>query len=177
MIRKYAEIFCWKNVSSFCSAKATHIFSAKIIRIWYIESAKTVNEMTLNELVKLTLLWTTGPRSLNECFWLVWSYRPSQHYKGQVEPVSLPNHTFPGQDQSSVLVLILSPQTDSCPSWISRRERMTIENTSCSNQQKRENDHRKYFMLNLNENNVGAHGGDITCHLLITSWTHIQLSN
>ena len=48
---------CWnfwpKNVSSFCSAKATakatHIFSAKNIRILYIESAKTVNEMTLNE--------------------------------------------------------------------------------------------------------------------------------
>ena len=35
----------------------THIFSAKIIRILFIESAKTVNEMTLNELVKLT----TGP--------------------------------------------------------------------------------------------------------------------
>ena len=61
MIRKYAEIFCWKNVSSFCSAKATHIFSAKNIRILYIESTKTVNEMTLNELVKLTMLWTTGP--------------------------------------------------------------------------------------------------------------------
>ena len=61
MIRKYADIFCWKNVSSFCSAKATHIFSAKNIRILYIESAKTVNEMTLNELVKLTTLWTTGP--------------------------------------------------------------------------------------------------------------------
>ena len=30
----------------------THIFSAKNIRILYIESAKTVNEMTLNELVK-----------------------------------------------------------------------------------------------------------------------------
>ena len=60
---KYAEIFCWKNVSSFCSAKATHIFSAKNIRILYIESAKTVNEMTLNELVKLTTLWTTGPWS------------------------------------------------------------------------------------------------------------------
>ena len=40
--------------------KATHIFSAKNIRILYIESAKTVNEMTLNELVKLTKLWTTG---------------------------------------------------------------------------------------------------------------------
>ena len=63
MIRKYAEIFCWKNVSSFCSAKATHIFSAKNIRILYIESVKTVNEMTLNELVKLTTLWTTGPWS------------------------------------------------------------------------------------------------------------------
>ena len=55
-------MFCWKNVSSFCSAKATHIFSAKNFRILYIESAKTVNEMTLNELVKLTTLWTTGPR-------------------------------------------------------------------------------------------------------------------
>ena len=56
---------CWnfllKNVSSFWRAKATHIFSAKNIRILYIESAKTVNEMTLNELVKLTTLWTTGP--------------------------------------------------------------------------------------------------------------------
>ena len=66
MIRKYAEIFCWKNVSSFCSAKATHIFSAKNIRILYIESAKTVNEMTLNEHVKLTTLWTTGPWSLQD---------------------------------------------------------------------------------------------------------------
>ena len=27
----------------------------------YIESVKTVNEMTHNELVKLTTLWTTGP--------------------------------------------------------------------------------------------------------------------
>ena len=48
--------FAEKNVSSFCSAKATHIFSAKNIRILYIESAKIVNEMTLNELFKLTML-------------------------------------------------------------------------------------------------------------------------
>ena len=54
--------FCWKNVSSFCTA--THIFSAKNIRILYSESAKTVNKMTLNELVKLTTLWTTGPSSI-----------------------------------------------------------------------------------------------------------------
>ena len=49
------------STGSFCSAKATHIFPAKNIRILCIESAKTVNEMTLNELVKLTMLWTTGP--------------------------------------------------------------------------------------------------------------------
>ena len=59
------KFFAEKNVSSFCSAKATHIFSAKNIRILYIESAKTVNEMTLNKLVKLTTLWTTGPWALN----------------------------------------------------------------------------------------------------------------
>ena len=50
------KLFAEKNVSSFCNAKATHIFSAKNIRILYIESVKTVNEMTLNELVKLTTL-------------------------------------------------------------------------------------------------------------------------
>ena len=55
------KFFRLKHVSSFCSAKATHIFSAKNIRILYIESTKKVNEMTLNELVKLTTLWTTGP--------------------------------------------------------------------------------------------------------------------
>ena len=44
----------------------THIFSAKNIRILCIESAKTVNEMTLNELVKLTMLRTTGPRALDK---------------------------------------------------------------------------------------------------------------
>ena len=41
--------------------KATHIFSAKNIRILYIESAKIVNEMTLNELVKLKTLEQLGP--------------------------------------------------------------------------------------------------------------------
>ena len=50
------KFFAEKNVSSFCSAKATHIFSAKNIRILYIEPAKTVKEMTLNELVKLMTL-------------------------------------------------------------------------------------------------------------------------
>ena len=47
------KFFAEKNVSSFCTAKN--------IRKLYIESAKTVNEMTLNKLVKLKTLWTTGP--------------------------------------------------------------------------------------------------------------------
>ena len=46
---------------AFAVQKLLTFFSAKKIRILYIESAKTVNEMTLNELVKLTTLWTTGP--------------------------------------------------------------------------------------------------------------------
>ena len=49
---------------NFLLKKCEHIFSAKNIRILCIESPKTVNEMTLNELVKLTTLWTTGPWSL-----------------------------------------------------------------------------------------------------------------
>ena len=65
MLHKYAETFCWKNVSS------SHIFSAKNINILYIESAKTVNKMTLNELIKLTILWTTGP----------WNSMPMQSFK------------------------------------------------------------------------------------------------
>ena len=49
---------CWNFLP-----KKTHLFSAKNIRILCtcIESAKIVNELTLNKLVKLTMLWTTGP--------------------------------------------------------------------------------------------------------------------
>ena len=42
--------------------KLLPFFSAKNLSILSIESAKTVNEMTHNELVKLTTFWTTGPR-------------------------------------------------------------------------------------------------------------------
>ena len=116
MIRKYAEIFCWKNVSSFCIAKATHIFSAKNIRILYIESAKTVNKMTLNKLVKLTTLWTTGP----------WKISPSVYLTTPFLDRLSPLSDWP------VSVHILSSETDNCPSWISRGEKMTIENISWS---------------------------------------------
>ena len=113
---------CWnfllkKNVS----AKATHIFSAKNIRILYIEYSKTVNVMTLNKLVKLTTLWTTGPRQL-KCLnsristvndYGIWIFKVIKglfvlRLYSPVNPngscwvqsvylTSLPNHTFTGQ--------------------------------------------------------------------------------
>ena len=58
------NFFAEKMWVAFALQKLLTFFSAKNIRILYIESARTVNEMTLNELVKLTTLWTTGPSSL-----------------------------------------------------------------------------------------------------------------
>ena len=56
------KLFAEKMWVASAVQKLLTFFSAKNIRILYIESAKTVNKMTLNELVKLTTLWTTGPR-------------------------------------------------------------------------------------------------------------------
>ena len=82
--------------------KATHIFSAKNIRILYIEFPKTVNEMTLNELVKLTMLWTTGPwvlavpirrqkfNFLDFAFWsttLLFAYNPLYTKAGTINQI------------------------------------------------------------------------------------------
>ena len=62
--------------------------------------------------------------------------RPSQPNVVMSSAVSLPNHTFTGQAYSykwiTSIVHILSPETDKCPSWISGRERMTVENISWS---------------------------------------------
>ena len=102
MICKYPEIFCWKNVSSFCSAKATHIFSATNIRILYIESSKTVNEMTLNELIKLMMLWTTGPRKSSKMLKILTQAASSKletsiiskEWRSSDQPVNLSNMTI-----------------------------------------------------------------------------------
>ena len=51
-----------KNVSSFCIANASsHFFAAKNINVFENTLATTVNEFVINELVRLTMLWTTGP--------------------------------------------------------------------------------------------------------------------
>ena len=62
--------------------------------------------------------------------------RPSQPNRDMSSAVILSNHTFNGQAQSSKrltsIVQILLSGTDNCPSWISGRERMTVENISLS---------------------------------------------
>ena len=58
------KFFAEKMWVAFAVQKLLTFFQQKKIKILYIESAKTVNEMTLNELVKLTTLWTTGPWSI-----------------------------------------------------------------------------------------------------------------
>ena len=51
----YAYIFAGKNVSSI------HIFFSKNTYKLDIVLTRTVDILTTNELVKLTMLWTTGP--------------------------------------------------------------------------------------------------------------------
>ena len=74
--------------------------------------------------------------SQNREFVCVEVLRPSQPNGVMSSAVSLHNHTFTGQALSSKrltsIVHILSPETDNCPSWISGRERMTVENISWS---------------------------------------------
>ena len=69
----YANIFAEKNVSSFCICKSySHFFSkcksyshffffSKNTGEWDIVPTRTFNILTTNELVKLTMLWTTWP--------------------------------------------------------------------------------------------------------------------
>ena len=61
---------------------------------------------------------------------LVWSLM--SHYRGHVQPVNLPNHTFFLGRRSPlsglpVLGHIVSPETDNCPTWISKRKK-NVEN-------------------------------------------------
>ena len=56
----YANIFAEKMWVAFAFAKATHIFSCKNTSELDIILTKTGNILTTNELVKLTMLWTTG---------------------------------------------------------------------------------------------------------------------
>ena len=59
----YTLIFLLENVSSFCICKSySYFFSQNTCELDSVHT-RTVNILTTNELVKLTMLWTTGPRS------------------------------------------------------------------------------------------------------------------
>ena len=53
--------FAEKNVSSFLLQNATYICAAKNISVFENTSATIANKFVINRLVKLTLLWMTGP--------------------------------------------------------------------------------------------------------------------
>ena len=64
---KYTNIFCWKNVRSFCTAKASLIFFNK--KYWCIRYKVILlfKSWPLSEPIMLTMLWTSGPRCSNGC--------------------------------------------------------------------------------------------------------------
>ena len=55
------KFFAEKMWVAFAMQKLLTFFQQKISEYCLLNPAKTVNQMTLNELVKLTTLWTTGP--------------------------------------------------------------------------------------------------------------------
>ena len=55
------KFFAEKMWVAFAVQKLLTFFQKKNIRILYIESTKTVNQMTLNELIKQTTSWRTEP--------------------------------------------------------------------------------------------------------------------
>ena len=59
---KATHIFTAKiNVSSFCICKSySHFYSKNNCELGIVHS-RTVNILTTNELIKLTMLWTIGP--------------------------------------------------------------------------------------------------------------------
>ena len=67
----YANIFAEKNVSSCCICKSYSYFFSKNTCELDIILTRTVNILTTNKLVTLTMLWTTGP-------WY-FSYLPWKH--------------------------------------------------------------------------------------------------
>ena len=120
-------------MSSFCICKSYSHFFSKNTCELNIVLSRTVNILTTNELVKLMMFWTTGP-------WWTCIFEPN--------PVFVPSP---------------SSETDNCPSWISRRERMNVENISWS--------------VSMKECCWTHCMRDQICHLLFTCQMLTQLSH
>ena len=67
LISKMHQYFCWKNVCKSFS----HFFN-KNISVFGYKVIKHLTSWPLNELVKLTMLWTTGPRCKTNIPNIVW---------------------------------------------------------------------------------------------------------
>ena len=81
-------------MSSFCSAKATHIFSAKHFSIFAVSLAVNFNESLTNDVVSFEQLGpdiSTDLFCLFVCVEVLW---PSQPNGVMSSIVSLPNNTF-----------------------------------------------------------------------------------
>ena len=82
----YVNIFVKKKKCAF--SKVPHIFFSKNTCDLDIVVTRTANILTTNELVKLTMLWTTGPRKLQTLSFLLkngylainWELYPNSTY-------------------------------------------------------------------------------------------------
>ena len=84
------KFFAEKMWVAFAVQKLLTFFQQKNIRILCIESTKTVNEMTLNEIVKLTTLWTTGPSILQlEQDWIDTSGQEEYQDKQEIRQMAM----------------------------------------------------------------------------------------
>ena len=98
------KFFAEKMWVAFAVQKLLTFFS-KNIRILYIESAKTVSEMTLNELVKLTMLWTTGPWNIKVCLkWNIVKYIPICKYTDASTRCYLKGNSYTFKGSNSVKI-------------------------------------------------------------------------
>ena len=58
---KYADIFCWKKSEKLLQCKIFSHFLTKNISVFGYEVVKHLTSWSLNDLIKLTMVWTTGP--------------------------------------------------------------------------------------------------------------------
>ena len=92
-------------MSSFCNAKATHIFAAKKYDLLENTLATTANKFVINKLVKLTMLWTTGPWSrLLLSIKRIIGYNRKQQYNSRVPEQTVQKHPH-GQAVIGLLTL------------------------------------------------------------------------
>ena len=83
-----------KNVSSFCICKSySHFFQQNTSEFDNVLT-KTVNILTINKLIKLTMLWTAGPRKVQELCSLSNNKKKKKKKKKKMDKIFIVHH-FP----------------------------------------------------------------------------------